>query len=1403
MQNLKSNDYLLLPSHESALVFSMAWFEGGVAPGTAPTEGHLATDAHGRPFLCLFSSALQRGMAFYYPKDGRDATVQPAFGISAVAVAAVCATRVASASCLSRPRDLLVLLPDGRLALYVGDRHLVDISLNGTLSGNICAQGHSVETKSHAMSTGDMEVSQLSDGTKQPDAVCDDIEDDQDTPQCLSADTPLLRMKSIAEALDQPLDVVALKDAVGNRVTLLTKANQSIRVSLPYQPEVPLLSQALDALKVVLSEPKWWQFYKQWLLEGPIARNQTWEVFEQVLLQLVDDKEPVLRVASSATEIPSPQPYPSIDDWEYLLDSREHFLRTSARCTWSPSTKGSSDPSALTARSENLRILEALHSIYENSKMDVINSRTLPLFAKTLHRLALACGASPYTKFYLSEMEETGSGDLRNLGVPTMRTALMQVLNGQSALSPMLIAREAECAKRGADLLHFYKVLADGYVAYLSHQNHEDKERSLFAASQILVTELCKRGWSTSDIDTLPRDVVQPIEDSLRISSKSPLTTWPQDAYILLNRYDLASNRALQTFVAPSCIAGTATIGSAILTTPLGKMSRSPTKDPSKKPAQPAGAVFRKPSGDLSRVCVDPILPPYKQRLCIPGILYQIVEEEVNEPFVEILPEPFTDSDGMESLSDPAVKLRFGRDFRLVEVRKLLRSSVPCVLKLHNTPNLTEAEGVQQQQVKLMVLGFRTMALPFGRGAVTLGTLQPLPTEQLRIPTMCLAGKLPDQNNAVVNLDLSNTLPAPGGGGFSDYTAWPEFHNGLASGLRLTAAGQQLTRTWIVYNKPNEPSYTHAGFLLALGLTGQLSCLAATDLYRYLAQEHDATIIAVLLGMGAAKRGSMDSVISKMLFLHLPSRHPHNYPELEISSLVQAASLMGVGFLFQGTAHRLMVEVMLEEMVRSPGAKKSRENNELGDGVTHDREGYALAAGFGLGLIALGKGRSAIGLADLNIEERLCRLMTGTRHISQPILESDPTLGDSEKVQLISTRDAGGNRHGGTVAEELAAAQGASQVVLEPENLVNIDAAGPAAAVALGLMYLQTNSHEAAALFELPETAFGLDRVRPEHLALKVWMRSVILWDSIKPTGQWVQAQLPKILRGELAVMVKRKQVAHAHCCALAGACLALGVRYAGSQNSAAEQLLREQLMSFLAIKSSLPEPPGHNAPLNRLHVEQCVSSCALSLAAVMAGTGHLGTMKILRGMLKRVAVPTNANCTMPTIGTPPTSSMTYGSHAATAMALGWLFLGAGGRTFGRSLKAAAALIISMYPHWMGSTMDNRYYLQPLRHLYVLASEELSLQSMNVYDSTMVHAPLRVELAGGEVIDRVAPCLLPEDAEAIQLAGQELLQQRVAHPKGMVYVQPRGNEEEEEDEYQTATTPEQSKLVDTYRALIA
>lgn len=46
----------------------------------------------------------------------------------------------------------------------------------------------------------------------------------------------------------------------------------------------------------------------------------------------------------------------------------------------------------------------------------------------------------------------------------------------------------------------------------------------------------------------------------------------------------------------------------------------------------------------------------------------------------------------------------------------------------------------------------------------------------------------------------------------------------------------KMSRTWILYNKPEEPTVVHAGLLLALGLHGHLRVLTITDIYQYYSQ---------------------------------------------------------------------------------------------------------------------------------------------------------------------------------------------------------------------------------------------------------------------------------------------------------------------------------------------------------------------------------------------------------------------------------------------------------------------------------------------------------------------------------------------------------------------------------------
>jgi anaphase-promoting complex subunit 1 len=57
-----------------------------------------------------------------------------------------------------------------------------------------------------------------------------------------------------------------------------------------------------------------------------------------------------------------------------------------------------------------------------------------------------------------------------------------------------------------------------------------------------------------------------------------------------------------------------------------------------------------------------------------------------------------------------------------------------------------------------------------------------------------------------------------------------------------------MLRTWIQYNRPSEPNFTHAGLLLAFGLHEHLRVLTMTDAYRYLSQ----VILFVLLWLFVA-----------------------------------------------------------------------------------------------------------------------------------------------------------------------------------------------------------------------------------------------------------------------------------------------------------------------------------------------------------------------------------------------------------------------------------------------------------------------------------------------------------------------------------------------------------------------
>lgn len=58
----------------------------------------------------------------------------------------------------------------------------------------------------------------------------------------------------------------------------------------------------------------------------------------------------------------------------------------------------------------------------------------------------------------------------------------------------------------------------------------------------------------------------------------------------------------------------------------------------------------------------------------------------------------------------------------------------------------------------------------------------------------------------------------------------------------------------------------------------------------------------------------MDLAATKLLSIHIEALLPPTSTELDIPHVVQVASILGIGLVYQGTAHRHMAEVLMAEI---------------------------------------------------------------------------------------------------------------------------------------------------------------------------------------------------------------------------------------------------------------------------------------------------------------------------------------------------------------------------------------------------------------------------------------------------------------------------------------------------------
>nr|CDS30613.1 anaphase promoting complex subunit 1 [Hymenolepis microstoma] len=288
----------------------------------------------------------------------------------------------------------------------------------------------------------------------------------------------------------------------------------------------------------------------------------------------------------------------------------------------------------------------------------------------------------------------------------------------------------------------------------------------------------------------------------------------------------------------------------------------------------------------------------------------------------------------------------------------------------------------------------------------------------------------------------------------------------------------------------------------------------------------------------------------------------------------------------------------------------------------------------------------------------------------------------------------------------------------------------------------------------------------------------------LSPKLPVVQLETPYFLPESLKFSsIDFSTVAQAYLNILVGASFVIGLKYAGTCDSEASELLHKIIISILTSDWWPPnrnkfEPSGANVPPRLLDLppmEQSIRHAAATvltaLAMVLAGSGNLTVLRMVRKLRsirffghcpQKVTVSKHVTSTWPSpaetarlfqvaaavaqtipnvqpsgninpTNQPVSTAAVLGSVLGPDFGLqmvygsvvGLLFLGGGRLTLSNSPEAAALLTIAFFPRFPIYAGDNWYHLQCLRHLYVLATKPRRLCGVNVLTNQVEQVNLK------------------------------------------------------------------------------
>lgn len=376
----------------------------------------------------------------------------------------------------------------------------------------------------------------------------------------------------------------------------------------------------------------------------------------------------------------------------------------------------------------------------------------------------------------------------------------------------------------------------------------------------------------------------------------------------------------------------------------------------------------------------------------------------------------------------------------------------------------------------------------------------------ISIPKVELSAKiLPSASYATPSIDA---IPP-------EEKTWPYFHSGVATALHIAWSKHDFDASEYAFHKPAELNARHGGFLLGLGMTGQIRSLGTYQAFKYMDPKHEYTSVGLLLGLGAAYLGTADVKVSSALAVHTAALHPPSATPLNVSLSLQAAGLFGIGLVHVASANRTIADNILKDL-----SQTHISGTDHPDGCL---EAYAISSGFAYGLVMLGRGNEYGGACDTNILGTFKYLLEGGRGSHLP---------------------------------------GAKKNV---EGTLNAAVTSPAATIALGLTFLQTNRKDVAALLEIPQSIDRLDHVRNDLILLRTICRHLIEWSDLACTKASVEAVVPPFIAESRrhgafpgGAVPTDQEVAYWHI--VAGGCLSIGFKFAGSAKVEAHSLLVEYL---------------------------------------------------------------------------------------------------------------------------------------------------------------------------------------------------------------------------------------------------